>query len=445
MPSLFGSSNLLGKQIGSLSSLTGLGQPQRFDEGLSSTLLDPAQPQFGDISKLSGGSIGFGEQDELTGSYGTGIQKIKGADIGKFGGGSNVAPTSGRSGSVMGGAGNVGGDWSGVERWSDAINQAAQKYNVPANLIKAIMKVESNGDPNAQGAPGVWGPMQVHSGVWGQGPWSYDPVANIMKGAEILAGNYQQYGSWDMAIQAYLGFGTDQFGTTNTSYRDAVMNNWNALNNSMGSAGLGYGGGFGGTTDQAISAMFGQGAAVHDWGEFGAESGNGLYGYGTQYGMNGTQHTGVDVAMPVGTQFFAPMGGRVVCSGTGMGQDAGGGGCGAFNDYYGSGAGRIEVLLDNGVTLIFGHSSQAMVQVGQRVNAGQVLGLSGGMNSPHIHLEARVRDASTPSGWRIVDPRSVLGGSFVSPGGVSGGFAGGNASGGRSYDPYSLLQRMRGY
>lgn len=243
MPSLFGSgsSSLLGQQLGSLASLSSVAAPQRWDEGLSAGLMDPTQPQFGGIAKLSGQSIGAGQQDPLTGSFG-GVQKLKGADIGAFGMGPGVSPQTGRTGSTMGGAGNVGGDWAGVERWSDAINQASSRYGVPTNLIKAIMKLESGGDPNAVGAPGVWGPMQVHSGVWGQGPWSHDPVANIMKGVEILRGNYDQYGTWDMAIRAYLGFGTDMYGTTDEKYLEVVKNNWNALNNASGGAGLGSGG-----------------------------------------------------------------------------------------------------------------------------------------------------------------------------------------------------------
>lgn len=436
MPPLFGSTgSLLGKQLGSIASLSGFGEPQRWDEGLTNTMLAPDQPQIGGLTKLSGRDIGVGETDPLTGSFG-GIAKIKGADIGQYRVGAGVSPQTGRSGSLWGGAGNVGGDWAGVERWANEINRAAQQFGIPPNLIKAVMKLESGGDPNAAGAAGVWGPMQVNSSpdAWGYGPWSTDPVANIMKGAEILKHYYDQYGNWRDALRGYHGFGSDGY-TTDQQYADIVLNNWDALNSASGSAGMGFGGG---TSAQAITAIFGPSAGVPDWGEFGAESGNGLYGYGRDYGLNGTQHTGVDVPLALGSPFAAPMGGTVVCSGTGIGQDAGGGGCGSFNDYYGQGAGRIEVLLDNGVTLIFGHSSQAMVRPGQRVNAGQVIGLSGGMNSPHIHLEARVRDGSMPSGWRIVDPRSVLGGSFVTPGGYGGG-------GGGTIGAYAVLQRMRGY
>lgn len=153
--------------------------------------------------------------------------------------------------------------------------------------------------------------------------------------------------------------------------------------------------------------------------EFGVESDLGLYGYGDQYGLDGTQHTGIDIAVPYGTNFYAPMAGTVTCAGTGVGMGADGGGCAAFNDLMGGGAGRVEVKLDNGVVLIYGHASADALPVGYHFQAGQLLGASGGENGAHIHLEARVPDASTPSGWRIVDPRTVLGG------GIATGYGGG--------------------
>jgi murein DD-endopeptidase MepM/ murein hydrolase activator NlpD len=166
---------------------------------------------------------------------------------------------------------------------------------------------------------------------------------------------------------------------------------------------------------------------VEDWGAFGVSSGalcNGqpCYVYGTQYGLDGYQHTGLDIAMPAGTPMYAPMSGTVTCSGSGVGQGADGGGCYAFGCQgycAGGAAGRIEITLDNGVVLIYGHASTSALPVGTKVQAGTMIGTSGGMNSAHTHLEARVRDASMPSGWRIVDPRTVLGGGSITqqPGG----------------------------
>ena len=297
------------------------------------------------------------------------------------------------------------GDWSGVSQWSSDINAAAAKYGIPAGVIAAVMKVESNGDPNSAGAPGVWGPMQVNSNAWGYGAWSEDPHANIDKGAEILRYYYDAAGGdWNRALQLYHGIGFDG-NTTESQYADAVMQQWNAIGGSTSTSWAGQG-------SDSLTSMFGPGSAVQGWGEFGVESDLGYYTYGTQYGMNGTQHTGIDIPVPYGTAYRAPMGGVVTCAGTGVGSGTDGAGCSAFADTIGGGAGRVEVQLDNGVVLIFGHSSASALTPGQRFTAGQVIGWSGGENSDHVHLEARVRDTSTPSGWKIVDPRSVLGGSW---------------------------------
>lgn len=431
MPSLFGTTGLLGKQLGSIASLGSFSSP-KFDEGLTGSLLSPDQPQFGGISKLSGKSLAFGEQDPLTGSFGM-PTKLKGADIGTYGGGSNVAPRPGTSGTAMGGTGNVGGDWAGVERWANEINAAANRYGVPANLIKAIMKVESNGDPNAKGASGVWGPMQVHSGVWGYGPWSYDPAANIMKGAEILAHNYKQYGSWDMAIRAYLGFGTDMYGTTDRKYLEVVQNNWNALNNASGGAGMGWT-----PTTQVPNVGNPNGNRVlqeavkyvgvkYTWGGIPGKGqdpwaggwdcsgftywldqnyGNGSLPMGSHYQYQYAQQRGMLNMNPAALQ---P--GDLVFFDTGWY----GGGGGHLNR-----AGHVGVYLGNDQFIHAANPSQGtIISKFSTYNGGQFIG---GMRS-----------------------------AFSGGGAVSGGFGGtggGSAWGGQArsgFDPYTMLQRLRGY
>lgn len=342
----------------------------------------------------------------------------------------DLNPRGQMGGVATGGQATLGGDWVGVDQWSSAIQQASSATGVSAGLISAVMKLESNGDPNAAGAAGVWGPMQVNSGAWGNGPWMSDPVANIQKGAEILkyyldlnGGNVRE------ALRGYHGYGSDGY-TTDQQYADQVLSNLSAYTSKAGggSAGFGYNSGVGAITS-ALPA-----GSVAEWGEFNVPSSNGYYSYGAQYGLNGVNHTGVDVVTNVGSTYYAPLSGTVTCAGTGIGAGADGGGCAAFGyvpNFNGapaaqSGAGRVELLLDNGAVLIFGHSLGTNLRPGQRVTAGQALGLSGGMNSAHVHLEARVRDTTTPSGWRIVDPRTVLGG-----GGL--GFTGG----GTTPNPYA--------
>ena len=349
----------------------------------------------------------------------------------------------GGSTSTMGGSGNVGGDWTGVEQWSSQINSASAKFGVPANLIKAVMMRESGGQNLAINDSFAVGPMQVTTNNWGNlGYDLYDPNENIMAGAAVLKQMYDSMGNWEGAVRAYLaGPGgayssvTDSFGTDPASYWKDISAYWNTLNSSMGSAGLGSGSGSGGS----LQSAFGTGV-VPDWGEYDKPSDLGYYSYGADYGLSGTTHTGVDVPMAFGAPMKAAFSGTVTCGGTGIGPGADGGGCAAFGydpnfagaGQAGQGSGRIEILSDDGnVMLIYGHASGSAVTPGQRVSAGDLVGYNGGMNSAHVHLEARVRDASLPSGWRIVDPRTVMGGGTPGMGPISGGFSTGSVVGDR--------------
>ena len=355
-----------------------------------------------------------------SGVSGTGYQPLKPLSPSEWmsTGSTSANPYLSQQSSGTGSTGSFGGDLSVLDQYNDAFAQAGAKYGIDPNWLKSVAATERGWEGTS--VAGAQGLMQIMPGGYpaleAMYPnWQTDPVQNIMLGAAILdAKRQEQGGDLNRGTMGYLGFGgPDAYGTDASEYLASVQNYYGQLGSNGGSLGGGVGG--------SLGSMFANGA-VPDWGEFGAESNNGLYGYGTQYGLNGTQHTGVDVPMARGSSYRAPMGGTVMCAGTGVGPGTDGGGCAAFTD-QGGGAGRVEVLLDNGVVLIFGHSSASALQPGQRFNAGDVLGFSGGYNSDHVHLEARVRDASMPSGWRIVDPRTVIGGggSYGSAGSSYGG------------------------
>jgi murein DD-endopeptidase MepM/ murein hydrolase activator NlpD len=399
---------------------------------------------FGDDGAFTGGTIGkigFGDD----GAFGSGIAKMGyGEDLtlpslaikqstataqqgqpGQPGAGLNAGIGGTTPGA--GGLGQASGEFSVLNQYDTAFRTAAAKFGLDPNDLKAIAMIERGWEGSGVSPSGAVGIMQVMPQYWGDKGYDiYSVEGNIMAGALAYKSFYDQYKDEAIArgmdpkvaaARAYLAGNpwsgaSDAYGTTT----DIYGSRFEEYRGQLG----GSGGAFGGSG--SIQQMFGVGA-VPDWGEFNVPSGNGLYGYGTQYGLNGSNHTGVDVPMNLGTAYYAPASGTVMCAGTGVGQGADGGGCAAFNDYYGQGAGRVEVLLDNGAVLIFGHSSTSALRPGQRFNAGQALGTSGGQNSPHIHLEARVKDASTPSGWRIVDPRSVLGGggTYPAPSTTTGG------------------------
>ena len=66
--------------------------------------------------------------------------------------------------------------------------------------------------------------------------------------------------------------------------------------------------------------------------------------------------------------------------------------------------GHIEtyVMLDhgNGLTTLYGHCSQLLARVGQTVQAGDIIALSGS-TGPHLHFEVRVNGERT-------NPRAYL-------------------------------------
>lgn len=360
------------------------------------------------VNSLYGYGTGFGA--EITPGQNTfgGLQKLQSStfrDPASFG--APVSPSTIQGGSPA----TLGGDWSGVDRWNDLFQSSASKYGVPVNMLKAIAKLESGGDPNAQHGEGVYGIMAINSNedVWGQGPWMYDNAANIDKGAEVLKSYYDQYKDWGEALRHYHGIGWDG-NTTDKEYRDIVMGNWDQLNSAVGTAGMGFGSG----QSWALNSIWGGSDAplTQDFGmtDF-ARAHPEWYHYGADYGVEG--HTGLDVGMEVGTALYSPVSGTVVCAGTGNG--AAGNDCTDFTSpETGNGwtSGRLEIELDNGQRLILGHVQSSLVQPGQRVNAGAMVARSGSNNGGHVHIEWRVPDPSTGSGFRIIDPRQALGGSF---------------------------------
>lgn len=91
-------------------------------------------------------------------------------------------------------------------------------------------------------------------------------------------------------------------------------------------------------------------------------------------------HTGIDYAVPYGTQIKASNSGKVIYSG-----------------WYG-GYGKV-VILDHGsctghpTTTLYAHMSQQKVTKGQYVERGQVIGLVGATGyatGPHLHFEVRI-------------------------------------------------------
>ncbi|MEU2613528.1 M23 family metallopeptidase [Micromonospora sp. NPDC007271] len=98
-------------------------------------------------------------------------------------------------------------------------------------------------------------------------------------------------------------------------------------------------------------------------------------------------HPGVDLAAPLGTPIVAAADGRVSRAGW----------YGGYGNYTCIDHGRAD---GQRLSTCYGHQSKLLVSPGQRVRAGQVIGLvgsTGASTGPHLHFEVRL-------GGRAVDP-----------------------------------------
>ena len=254
---------------------------------------------------------------------------------------------------------------------------------------------------------GATGLMQVMPGMHGLSQQQLlDPNANIMKGAEILANNYNQWGTWEYAVKAYLAgdprsTARDAMGSSVDSYWGTVSKYFNELNG---------GGGAGTATGQApvsnLNVVWG-GVDRQITQEQGPSDFS-LYEHPEWYDYSipllGTRgHPGIDVGMPRGTQIFTPVGGVVKIVGPENG----------YSD-EGGGPGQIMVELDNGHQIIFGHMGGSAVRCrGSR---------PAGAGCRHVrHLQRRPPASGVPDSERhcvfggtqeAIDPREALMGNF---------------------------------
>lgn len=347
--------------------------------------------------------------------------------------------SGGWAGGAIGQAGQTG---TKADQANPFLQQASSKYGVPVNFLKAILIRESSGDWQRDGSR-LWngrpqsGPLMPYVGIfkdawdsWGCEGDFHASVGNQQAQIDCLAkgmaGWYkkakQASPSHDWINVAAMHFSgnfdpnnsfCDENGLCTSQYTSWFMRDWKKFDGAQG-VGQGPIEGGGSKTSSGIATLWGGGDAkdrLPSWGAFNIPSTNGLYGYGRAYGMNGINHTGIDIPGKINEPVYTPVAGRVVCACRGSGE----GGCPSFNDVMAQGCGRIEVETPEGHRVIFGHSGTATVKVGDMVTPGQQIGTFGGMNSMHIHLEYRIRDPQMQSGWRIVDPAAYLGGAAVSP------------------------------
>jgi hypothetical protein len=96
------------------------------------------------------------------------------------------------------------------------IQQVARRYEVPAALIKAVVKTESNFQRHAVSSKGAQGLMQLMPGTAADlgVEDAFSPEENLRGGTRYLRAMIDRYGDWKHALAAYnAGPGrVDQYG-----------------------------------------------------------------------------------------------------------------------------------------------------------------------------------------------------------------------------------------
>lgn len=116
-------------------------------------------------------------------------------------------------------------------------------------------------------------------------------------------------------------------------------------------------------------------------------------------------HSGLDITTRTLTPVSASIGGRVVAAGLDEKIESG---IAKWNERYGN---KVEILDNYGRRLIYAHLREVLVKVGDYINQGEVIGLSGcsgGSRIPHLHFEIRKFDTTHSGEENTINPLILL-------------------------------------
>ncbi|MDT9600417.1 lytic transglycosylase domain-containing protein [Sphingosinicella sp. GR2756] len=97
---------------------------------------------------------------------------------------------------------SVPGAFSATDPYATYIEEASRRFGIPQAWIRAVMRVESAGNPSATSRAGAMGLMQVMPGTfaelrarYGLGANPYSPRDSILAGTAYLREMHDRYGS----------------------------------------------------------------------------------------------------------------------------------------------------------------------------------------------------------------------------------------------------------
>jgi soluble lytic murein transglycosylase-like protein len=120
-----------------------------------------------------------------------------------------TAPSTAPSGTASGPAADAAARLTAVlpeagKRWAGPIAEAATKHGVDPALLAALVRHESNFDPNVRSHAGAIGLGQLMPGTAaGLGVDPTDPVQNLDGAARYLKQQLDRFGSAELALAAY--------------------------------------------------------------------------------------------------------------------------------------------------------------------------------------------------------------------------------------------------
>ncbi|WP_342629763.1 lytic transglycosylase domain-containing protein [Nguyenibacter vanlangensis] len=89
-----------------------------------------------------------------------------------------------------------------LARWAPQIDEAARQFALPSSWLRAILRVESGGDPAVTSPKGAMGLMQLMPATWQDlrtryalGADPYAPADNVMAGAAYAREMFNRYGA----------------------------------------------------------------------------------------------------------------------------------------------------------------------------------------------------------------------------------------------------------